>query len=400
MLTVVGVLSYVNDRFIKLPTAVGLMGISLALSLGFVALEKNGIDIAGPARRLLVQVDFSETLMHGLLSFLLFAGAVQFRIKDLAQQKYVILLLATVGVAASTFVTGSILFYIFKFLHIQLSYIYCLIFGALISPTDPVAVLALLKNSRIPKSLEVKISGESLFNDGVAVVLFVLLLGFASKGSLTMSVDDIAMLLMRQIVGGALFGLLMGWITYLLLAKVEQYSVEVIISLACACGVYAVASRWNLSAPIAVVISALVIGNQNRSNVAKSARAQLESFWELVDELLNSVLFVWIGLAVLAFTFTRPELIAGLIAIPVVLVGRFLSIWLAVSIFGFKHEFTASTYWLMTWGGLRGGISVALVLSIPFSTTQDLLLSMTYVVVVFSILFQGLTIGLFAKRPR
>ncbi len=398
MLTTVAFLAFINARFIRLPTEVGLMGISLLVSLGVVQLSSRGVNVEPYVRGILSQIDFSETLMNGLLSFLLFAGAVQFRLRDLAQEKYVIALLATVGVAFATFLTGGGLYFALHSFGITISFLGCLIFGALISPTDPVSLLAVLKNFKAPKSLEMKISGEALFNDGVAVVLFFVLVSVASGKVGQIDADSVAMLLLRQLVGGGLFGLVLGWMAARMLRQIDDFPVEVLITLATACGGYALAHPLNVSGPVAVVTAALVIGNENRkASPSKTAKHQLESFWELINELLNAVLFVWIGLAVLAFSFTRVELTAGLIAIPVVLLARFLSIWLAVFIFGFRADFRPSAYFLMTWGGIRGGVSIALALALASNSEQDLLLSITYVVVVFSILVQGLSVGRFVK---
>jgi CPA1 family monovalent cation:H+ antiporter len=399
MLTTVACLGFINARFIRLPTEIGLMGISLLASLGVVQLGSRGIHIEPYVREVLNQVDFSDTLMNGLLSFLLFAGAIQFRLKDLAQEKYVIGLLATLGVALATFLTGTGLYLVLGQVGVTTSFLACLIFGAMISPTDPVALLAVLRNFKAPKTLEMKIAGESLFNDGVAVVLFFVLVGLATGKVGRINAEDVGMLLLRQLVGGGLFGLILGWMASRMLRQIDDFPVEVLITLASAAGGYALAHKLNVSGPVAVVTAALVIGNENRKvNAIKSTRQQLESFWELINELLNAVLFVWIGLAVLSFTFTGDELVAGLIAIPVCLFARFLSIWMAVALFGFRQEFHPKAYFLMTWGGIRGGVSVALALALPASIMeQDLLLSVTYVVVVFSVLVQGLSVGPFVR---
>jgi CPA1 family monovalent cation:H+ antiporter len=375
------------------------MTVALAFSLLLVWLGGKGYSVDQPVRELLEKVDFSETLMRGLLSFLLFAGAIQFRLRDLTQEKYVIALLATLGVAASTGIIGYGLYFGLTFIGMHLPLVSCLIFGALISPTDPIALIEVMKKSKAPKSLEMKIAGESLFNDGMSVVLFVILLGIANGQANTIDADHVITLLLRQIVGGVLFGLILGWLASQLLAPLNDFPVEVMITLATACGGYAAADHLHLSGPITVVTSALVIGNEHRkAPFQKSTRHQLESFWELVNELLNALLFVWIGLTVLVLDFTTIEFNAGLIAIPITLIGRFGSIWFALTSFGLKRGFTARTYWLMTWGGIRGGISVALALSLPKVVEPDSILSITYVVVVFSILVQGLTLGWFVPH--
>lgn len=396
LISIVAALSYLNHRFVRLPTAIGLMAISLALSLGIVAAGRYGFNLQEPARRLLEQADFGETLMRGMLSFLLFAGAVQFRVKDLVHEKYVIGVLSTVGVALSTFFIGGLTHVFSHALGFEIPLGYALIFGALISPTDPVAVLAILKDYGIPKSAEIRVVGESLFNDGMAVVLFVVLLGLATGRGMTFDADAVAMLILRQIAGGAVVGLVLGWTAQRLLAGVEQFSVEVLITLATSCGGYALAVEHNVSGPITVVVAALVIGNHARKQGGH--RGELERFWELMDELLNSILFVWVGIAVLAYIPTRRETILGLLAIPLTVVGRFLSLWFSVRLAGFQKQFTPQTYGWMTWTGLRGGVSVALALSLPRGGHRDTLISMTYAVVVFSVLFQGMTAGLLARR--
>lgn len=397
LISLVALFSYINDRYFRFPNAIGLMGISLIMSLGIVFLGNMGFDFAEPTRRVMVQANLGEALMQGLLSFLLFAGALQYRVEDLAQEKFVIALLSTVGVAISTFVTGGLFYGACVLIGLDFPLSYSFLFGALISPTDPVAVLAILKRSGVNRSLESKIAGESLFNDGVSVVLFVVLLGIAMGNAGPVTASGITNLILREITGGAIFGLILGWTAWRLLVGVHTYAVEVMITLAVACGGYALAMALGFSGPIAVVMAALVIGNQKRG---ARPPMNLESFWQLVDELLNSVLFVWIGLAVLAFDLTRNELKLSMLAIPLVLIGRVVSIWAAVTIFGFQNHFNRRAYFLMTWGGLRGGVSVALALSIPISYAQDIVLSVTYVVVAFSILVQGMTLGLFARPSR
>lgn len=397
LLCVVALLSYVNDRFVRLPTAVGLMAISLSLSLGIVAAGNWGYHWQEYARKLVEQADFSETLMRGLLSFLLFAGAVQFRIKDLAAEKYVVGVLATVGVALSTFVIAALLYFASRWMGHGLTPAVCLLFGALISPTDPMAVVAILKDNKIPKAIESRIYGESLFNDGMAVVLFVVLMGWATGENQLLTPDAVATLLLRQIAGGAILGLVTGWTAYRLLVGVSQFSVEVLITLATACGAYAAAVEMHVSGPITVVVAALVIGNAARDQ--KLGALQLERFWELVDELLNAILFVWIGVAVLGLIPTRVQLWLGCIAIPASLLGRFLSLWLSVRLAGFQKRFNRMTYSWMTWTGLRGGVSVALALSVPRTLPgRSTMVSMTYTVVVFSVLVQGMLVGFMARR--
>ncbi|MBD3404012.1 sodium:proton antiporter [candidate division GN15 bacterium] len=390
--------SYLNYRFLKLPATIGLMVISLSVSLLMILLHWVGVDIESYADEFLASVDFGEALMQGMLSFLLFAGALKINLNDLEQQKFIIGVLATAGVVVSTFVIGSIMFYALALVGLHLPYIYCLLFGALISPTDPVAVLALLKTANAPRSIATKIAGESLFNDGVGVVVFITLLGIAVGGHST-GVDDVLLLLAQEALGGVVFGLAAGYIAYLLLKDVDDYIVEVLITLALVVGGYGLAMSLHLSGPIAIVVAGLLIGNHGRRlAMSEHTRHHLDTFWELIDEILNAVLFVWIGFEVLILAFTVNAFFAGLIAIPVVLGARLFNVWAAVKSLTFMRQFSNNAVAILTWGGLRGGISIALALSIPTGGERDVILSVTYVVVVFSILVQGLTIRKLIRR--
>lgn len=392
LLTLTAFFSYLNYRFIKLPTTIGVMLIALIVSLGLIVLQYFGFSIAPMAARVLQSVDFSQTLLQGMLSFLLFAGALHIDLNDLADHKWIITILAVAGVLISTFVFGTVIYLVLPCLNINLSYAWCLLFGALISPTDPVAVLAILKSAKVPKSLEIQISGESLFNDGIGVVVFLVLLEIAVHGDQP-SFVHISTIFLEEAVGGAVLGLLLGWLTYLLLKSVDHYQVEVLLTLALVAGGYALANAIHTSGPIAIVCAGVLIGNRGR-RCAMSATTQerLNSFWELVDEILNGLLFVLIGMEVLAVIFARDVLMVGLLAIPGILFARWLSVAVPVLVMSRWQKFPPGTVTIMTWGGLRGGISVALALSLPASSERELVLAMTYVLVVFSILVQGLTI--------
>lgn len=394
LITIAAVFSYLNHRYIKLPSAIGLMLIALCMSLGLIALGKLGLtDIAHQARALVGAIDFNQTLMQGMLSFLLFAGALHVDLNDLAKQKWVIASLATVGVVLSTFIVGGLTWLLLDFLGIPIPFIYCLLFGALISPTDPIAVLGILKHAGATKSLETKITGESLFNDGVGIVVFVVLLGIAS-GEQEIGGGDIALLFIEEAVGGVVFGLFLGALAYWMLKGVDNYQVEILITLAVVMGGYALAAAIHTSGPIAMVVAGLLIGNHGRL-FAMSARTRehLDTFWELIDEILNAVLFVLIGFELLILTFSGQTLLAALLIIPIVLLSRFVSVGIPISLLRLRREFSPNAIKILTWGGLRGGISVALALSIPVGPERDLILVITYAVVVFSILVQGLTIG-------
>jgi CPA1 family monovalent cation:H+ antiporter len=393
LLSLAAIFSYINHRYIRLPTTIGLMLIALLLSLVLLGLDSLGLVFPAEwARHVLDGIDFNQTLLHGMLSFLLFAGALHVNLDDLAQQKWVIAVLASLGVLSSTFLIGGLTWWLMAMLGLDIELIYCLLFGALISPTDPIAVLGILKSAGAPKSLETKIAGESLFNDGVGVVIFLVLLGVATSGEI--SAVEVVGLFMVEAFGGALFGLLIGWIAYRMLATVDNYQVEILITLALVMGGYALAGALHVSGPIAIVVAGLLIGNHGRiMAMSEKTREHLDTFWELVDEILNAVLFVLIGLEVLALSFLGSYLMAALLLIPAVLLARFISVGWPVTLMRRYRTFSPHAVKILTWGGLRGGISVALALSLPTGPERDAIVAVTYIVVVFSILVQGLSVG-------
>ena len=394
LITLAALFSYLNHRFVRLPNTIGIMIIALALSFLLLTLGKFGWqELSVHTDRFLRSIDFHEALMQGMLSFLLFAGALHVNINDLREQKVVIGVLATLGVLMSTFIIGSLSWVVLQALNIQLPYIYCLVFGALISPTDPIAVLSILKTARVPKSLETKISGESLFNDGIGVVVFLVLVGLATGGGDVTAVQ-IGLLFLQEAVGGALFGLVLGLGVYYLLKDVDNYQLEVLLTLSLVMGGYALASQLHLSGPIAIVVAGLLIGNHGRSfAMSEKTRGHLDTFWELIDEILNAVLFLIIGLEVLLLSIKTEYLLAALAVIPLVLFARFISVGAPIAVMSMRRRFTPGVIQLMTWGGLRGGISVALALSLPLGPYREVILALTYAVVIFSIVIQGLTIS-------
>lgn len=398
LISLTAVFSYLNYRYIGLPITIGVMVVALAMSflLNIVGWLDWGLE--KQAETLLHSIDFDQTVLHGLLSFLLFAGALHVDLNDLAARKWSIGSLATFGILISTFLVGTVTWWVLGLLGPGLPYIYCLLFGALISPTDPIAVLGILKTAGAPKSLEMNITGESLFNDGVGIVVFLVILEIVT-GSHAVTAGRVATLFLQEAVGGAVFGLGAGYIAYRMLRSIDHYQVEVLITLALVAGGYALADTLHLSGPIAIVVAGLLIGNHGRFlGMSDKTREHLDVFWELVDEILNAVLFVLIGLEVLVLTFTRTDLIAGLLIIPVVLLARFVAVGVPVTLLRSFRPFSRGAVRIMTWGGLRGGISVALALSLPASPERDAILAMTYAVVVFSIIVQGLTIGALIKR--
>jgi CPA1 family monovalent cation:H+ antiporter len=401
LLTLSAAFAYLNFRFVGLPTTIGVMVMSLVFSMGALALGKLGLaDAYSFAESLLSRIDFNETLMEGMLSFLLFAGALHVSTKDLVKIKWTIAALATFGVIISTFVVGSLTFALLGFLGIEISYIYCLLFGALISPTDPIAVMSTLKNAGVSKSLETKIAGESLFNDGVGVVVFIVLLGVANQPE-QMSVTHILEIFALEAIGGIIFGLLLGGIGIYLLKSVDNYQLEILITLALVMGGYTLALDLHTSGPIAVVVAGLMIGNHGRDHaMSETTRLRLDNFWELLDEILNVVLFVLIGMEVLILQFEGKYLIAGLLAIQLVLFSRLISVGTPITILRKVTPWPYSDHVIkiLVWGGLRGGISVALALTLPAGPERSIFLVMTYIIVTFSIIVQGLTIGKVAKK--
>ncbi|MEZ5478793.1 MAG: sodium:proton antiporter [Thiolinea sp.] len=399
LISLAALLSYLNYKYIHLPTTIGLLLISLLMSLVLIAAGKLGLPLEDAAQQVLGEIDFNEALMNGMLSALLFAGALHVHLDQLAQQKWVVAILASVGVVTSTFLVGFAAYYLFPLLGLNIPLIYCLLFGALISPTDPIAVLGILKTVGAPKALETKIAGESLFNDGVAVVVFLVMLGFVASGhdghgTAELSVGSVLLLFVQEAIGGAVFGLVLGYLVYKMLASIDNYQVEVLLTLALVLGGYSLAMALHISGPIAVVVAGLLIGNSGRSfAMSDQTREHLDTFWELVDEILNAVLFVLIGLEVLILTFQQQYLWAGLLMIPVTLLARFIAVGVPISLMKLNRSFSPRVVRILTWGGLRGGISIALALSLPAGPEREALLVITYVIVVFSILVQGLTIS-------
>ena len=400
LLTLAAVFSLVNYKTIKLPNGIGIMVIGLLMSIGLIVLNKIGWFSTETIQQVFKTIDFNQAVLNGMLSFLLFAGALHVNINKLAELADTIAILATIGVAISAGIVSVATFYIFMWLGIDISYMYCLLFGVLISPTDPIAVMGILKKIGAPKSIEVKITGESLFNDGVAVVFFIVVLELAvDPGSA--SFKHISLLFLQEAVGGAVYGFIIGYIAYRMLKAVDDYQVEVLITLALVMGGYSLAQYLHLSGPIAIVVAGLMIGNKGRKlAMSDNTRKRLDDFWELIDEVLNALLFLLIGVELLIIQITQSYIIASLIIIPTVLFARFISVGLPVALLKFKNSYSPHVIKILTWGGLRGGISVALALSIPQGPWRDPLLTATYGVVIFSILVQGLTIGKVAAMAK
>jgi CPA1 family monovalent cation:H+ antiporter len=400
VLTVLAALfGYVNHRFIKLPGTIGIMIISLLFSLLIILLGELQPALLAEITRLIKSIDFYTILMKIMLSFLLFAGAIHLDGKSMQSQRTPILIFSTISTVISTFLVGAMLFGVCTLLHFPIPFLYCLLFGALISPTDPIAVLSILRQAHIPASLETKISGESLFNDGVAVVIFLTIYEVVARGTANLHPGDILWLFLRETGGGLLLGALLGYTGFLLLRSIDHYQVEVMITLAIVTGGYLLADRLNISGPLAMVVAGLITGSKSRVEVmSQITRDYIDKFWEMIDEFLNAILFLLIGLEMLILPFNKLYLLMGILSIPIALAARYLSVWLPISMLRSRTAFERNAISILTWGGLRGGISVALALSIPSGMHGQLFISITYIIVLFSIIVQGLTIGKVARR--
>lgn len=394
------IFGFINVRFLKLPNTIGLMVITIIFTMGVFALSNFDDTLLNAEKYIIKQIDFKTLLLDIMLSFLLFAGALHTNFQQLHVQRWPIIVFSTLGVLVSTFLVGTGIFYLLMVFKMDVDYVYCLLFGALISPTDPIAVLGILKKAGVPKKLETKIVGESLFNDGVGVVVFLTIFQFASSGSENVTALEVLELFGVEVIGGIILGLLLGWITYRLMRSIDDYDIEVIITLATVMVGTVIAQKLHLSAPLAMVTAGLVVGNDTLRDSAMSeiTETYVDKFWELIDILLNTLLFVLIGMEILVLAFKFDYVIAGLLAIPIILVCRYLSLLLPITFFKEKLDFVPNTNLIMTWGGLRGGISIALALGLTQDMHRDLFLVITYIVVVFSIIVQGLTVGKLVKK--
>ena len=403
LVTLAAAFGYVNHRWLRLPHTIGLVVIALAVSFAVLGLDAlvPGFGFRATVRQALIEIDFSDVLMQGMLSFLLFAGALHVNLDDLIARRWAISVLATVGVLASTFMVGLATFYAFRLIGAAVPLSYCLVFGALISPTDPVAVLGILKKVAVPASLEAKIAGESLFNDGVGIVVFTILVAIAADAGEHGHVTPlgIAELFLVEAVGGVLLGLVAGYAAYRAIKSIDEYNLEILITLSLVTATYGVAIALGVSGPIAVVVAGLLIGNYGkRFAMSETSRTHIGNFWSVTDEILNSILFLAIGFEFIALTLTGRISVAMALAVPIVLAARFISVAAPLSLLGLRRQFTKGAIPVLTWGGLRGGISVALALSLPAFAGKDVVLAATYGVVVFSIIVQGLTLEHVVRR--
>jgi CPA1 family monovalent cation:H+ antiporter len=398
LIVLAGTFAAINAIFFRLPSAIGILIVSLLASLRLLGLDAllPGLHLTAELQRMVVAFDFSDALLEGMLGLLLFAGALHVKSSDLKAHWGIVMLMATMGVCLSTLVAGIGFSWI-----TGAPLLIALVFGALISPTDPVAVLGVLRAAKLPKSLETKIAGESLFNDGVGYVVFLVLVGlaFPAAGAHGASFGDAALLFFREAFGGAVLGLALGWGTYRVMCEINDYSVEVLLTLALAFGGYQLALWLHVSAPIMAGCAGLLIGDEMTAHaMTQKTRDYVDAFWKLLDEILNAILFLMIGLEVFAIAFSIGAITAGLLAIGLSLLARWCAVIVPIMVLRPFRDFSQGIVPIMTWGGLKGGISVALALSLPESEFKPLILTVTYIVVLFSIIVQGLTVAPMARR--
>jgi CPA1 family monovalent cation:H+ antiporter len=402
LIVLTAIFGWLNHVFIGLPHAIGLLVMGLVSSLILIGVEiaLPNISLYEDLRLLLRQIDFQEAVLNGMLAFLLFAGALHVNLAILKSRAWAVGLMATVGVVISTGVVGVGFWLLSALFGAPVPLAWSLVFGALISPTDPVAVLSTLKSVSVPKTLEADMAGESLFNDGVGVVIFAVIVAIAAGASNgAIEVTQVAHLFVFEALGGAILGLITGYVAYRATRAIDDYPIETLISQALVMGTYALASKLHMSGPIAVVVAGILIGNQGpRDAMGDETQRYLFAFWTLIDEVLNSVLFLLIGLEVLVLSFDRIFLWPAVSVIPLVLLARFLAVSIPVLALRSRTEFVRGTIPILTWGGLRGGISIALALSLPGVAEKPILLAATYAAVIFTIVVQGLSLRAVVER--
>lgn len=399
LIVLAGAFGAINYLVLRLPSSIGIMVVALAASLALMGLDMlvPALGIADQTRHIVTGIDFSDALLEGMLGLLLFAGALHVKVSDLRAEWLPVVLMATIGVGLSTLFVGAAFSWV-----TGMPLMIALVFGALVSPTDPVAVLGVLREAELPQSLETKIAGESLFNDGVGYVVFLVLVGLAFPSGphhADGGVTGAAILFLREAAGGAVLGVTLGWLVFRVMRLIDDYSLEVLLTLGLAFGGYELAVFLQVSAPIMAVCAGLLIGDVGtRQGMSAETRRYVDAFWKLVDEILNAVLFLMIGFEVFAVAFNTDYLLAGAAAIAVALVGRLAAVAVPVTLLKPFRRFDPGVIRIMTWGGLKGGISVALALSLPASEWSPIILTATYMIVVFSIIVQGLTVAPLARR--
>jgi len=391
--------AYVNDRWIKWPPTIGIMVLALFSSILIVILGNIFPSFSVGAYKIVTNIDFGQVLLKIMLSFLLFAGAIHIDAEKLKREFWPVMILATIGVFISTILVSVLSYYLFQIFGVQVPYIDCLLFGALLSPTDPIAVMAILKRAGIPKSLEMKITGESLFNDGVGVVVFLTIFELATGKGNNFSATGAILLFLKEAGGGILFGAVMGYVAYFFIRSIANYRVEVLITLATVTLGYTIADHLHISAPLAIIVTGIIIGSKVRGiALSQTSWDYLGKFWDLIDEIFNAILFLLIGMQILQVKIYSTIVLIGLAMILVVLLARWVSVYFPVVLMRFKIKFEKNAVAILVWGGLRGGLSVAMALSLPQSMHRDELVLITYIIVIFSIIVQGLTIGKVAAK--
>lgn len=399
LITLAAVFAYINVRFFKLPLGILFITMGAIISLALMTAGHLFPSFTQLIKQKLSSIDFSEFLLGIVLSFLLFAGSLRLNLTQIKASAKSITVFATVGVLISTFLIGTLAFYLLHLFKLDVPYINCLLFGALISPTDPVAVLSILKEAKIPDSIKIKIEGESLFNDGIGIVVFVTIMQVAGNGIENLNFSSVLFLFLREAVGGIIAGFIIGYIGYRLVRSIDHFQTEILITLAMVMGGYSLCHFLHVSGPLAMVVAGLITGNKSLEEAMSDiTRDYTEKFWEITDEILNAILFILIGLQLVIISFQFNLLIIGLIMAILLILVRYISLWLPAFSFFFKKDLKDKTLEIMTWGGLRGGISIALALSLPQSMYKEFFVPVTFVIVLFSIIVQGFTMKWFVKK--
>lgn len=394
LITLAALFSYINVKFLKLPQGISLMLMGVLVSVGLISMGKLSSDFTQSIKEGLSTLDFSKFILGILLSFLLFAGSLHVKFGDIKSSTKSILSFATVGTLISLFLIGTTIFYLLPFFNIQVPYVMCLLFGALISPTDPIAVIGILGKGNLSKSIETKIVGESLFNDGIGVVVFTSLLGIAAQGIENVSASSILLLFAQEAIGGLLVGLAIGYVGFKLMKSIDNFQTEILISLAMVMGGYSLCDFLHVSGPLAMVVAGLLTGNKGRREaMSEITMDYLDKFWEVIESILNAILFMLIGLEIVIVTFEFSYFWIGLITALLLVVARYISLLIPAQLFGIRKMMEKRTLEIMTWGGLRGGISIALALSLPMAYHRDIFVPVTFIIVLFSILVQGFSMG-------
>jgi CPA1 family monovalent cation:H+ antiporter len=398
LIVITALFGYVNERFIKMPLSIGIMLMSMLLSVGILTIGKNFPDFQQRSMGTIAGLDFHALVIKIMLGFLLFASAYHINVRRLQREIIPVVTFASIGVLISTFIIGILSYWMLGFFFDDVNLIYCLLFGALISPTDPIAVMGIIKNVALPKSLKAKISGESLFNDGVGVLLFVILLEIANPGVENPSAGKMIWTFVQETGGGLLWGAILGYSSTYLHKQIDNYKIEVLITLAVVMGGYSFASYMHVSGPLSMVAAGIILGDKGVESMSDITSDYVGKFWELIDEILNALLFLLIGFEMLVIPFTWRSVSIGSLSVVIVLLGRWMSVLIPVFFLSFRQAFEKNSIAFLTWGGLRGGISIALALSLPQAMHRNRIVTITYFVVLFSILVQGLTIGKVAKK--